>query len=43
MFYATYYSSPRDEVVFHEASHEIVGACLKVGGVGSWFQEGMAR
>lgn len=42
MFYATYYSSPRDEVVFHEASHEIVGACLKVGGVGSWFQEGMA-
>jgi hypothetical protein len=41
-FYATYYSSPRDEVVFHEAAHEIVGACLKVPGVGSWFQEGLA-
>jgi len=41
-FYATYYSSPRDKVVYHEAAHEIVGACLKVKGVGSWFQEGMA-
>lgn len=41
-YYATYYSSPRDPIVYHEASHEIVGACLKVGGVGSWFQEGMA-
>ncbi|MEO6596031.1 MAG: hypothetical protein ABIP94_14880 [Planctomycetota bacterium] len=41
-FYATYYSSPSDKVVFHEASHEIVGACLKVPGVGSWFQEGIA-
>lgn len=42
MFYATYYSGPRDAVVFHEATHEIVGACLKVNGVGSWFQEGIA-
>lgn len=41
-YYATYYSSPRDPVVYHEASHEIVGACLKVNGVGSWFQEGLA-
>ncbi len=41
-FYATYYSSPRAPVVYHEAAHEIVGACLKVNGVGSWFQEGMA-
>lgn len=41
-FYATYYNSPRDPTVYHEATHEIVGACLKVGGVGSWFQEGMA-
>lgn len=41
-FYATYYSSPRDAVVYHEATHEIVGACLKVAGVGSWFQEGLA-
>ena len=41
-FYATYYAFPRDPVVFHEATHEIVGACLKVSGVGSWFQEGIA-
>ncbi|MFY9342081.1 MAG: hypothetical protein WAT39_06315 [Planctomycetota bacterium] len=41
-FYATYYASPVDPVVFHEATHEIVGACLKVSGVGSWFQEGIA-
>ncbi|MFK7740078.1 MAG: hypothetical protein AB8H80_07110 [Planctomycetota bacterium] len=41
-FYATYFTSPRSAVVYHEAAHEIVGACLKVRGVGSWFQEGMA-
>ena len=41
-YYATYYTSPTDPVVMHEATHQIVGACLKVSGVGSWFQEGMA-
>lgn len=41
-YYATYYQSPTAAVVFHEATHQIVGACIKVGGVGSWFQEGLA-
>jgi len=42
VYYACYYESPRAAVVFHEATHQIVGACLKVTGVGSWFQEGLA-
>lgn len=41
-YYATYYESPRAPTVYHEAAHEVVGACLKVNGVGSWFQEGLA-
>ncbi len=41
-YYATYYQSPRAPVVYHEATHQVVGACLRVTGVGSWFQEGMA-
>ena len=41
-YYATYYESPSAPVVFHEATHQIVSACLKVPGVGSWFQEGVA-
>jgi hypothetical protein len=41
-YYATYYQSPKSDVVMHEATHQIVGACLKINGVGSWFQEGMA-
>lgn len=41
-YYACYYQSPRAATVFHEATHEIVGACLKAPGVGSWFQEGLA-
>jgi len=41
-YYATYYESPTAPVVFHEATHQIVSACLKVPGVGSWFQEGVA-
>ena len=41
-YYATWYQSPTAPVVFHEATHQIVGACLKVPGVGSWFQEGLA-
>ena len=41
-YYATYYQSPRSELVIHEATHQIVSAGLRVGGLGSWFQEGMA-
>ena len=41
-YYATYYQSPSADVVVHEATHQIVSRCLKIGGVGSWFQEGMA-
>lgn len=41
-YYATYYESPRSSIVYHEAAHQVVMACLKVQGVGSWFQEGMA-
>ena len=41
-YYAAYYMSPKSDVVMHEATHQIVHACLGVYGVGSWFQEGMA-
>src|SRR5262245_59824183 len=41
-YYATYYESPTAPIVFHEATHQLVSACLKVPGVGSWFQEGVA-
>lgn len=41
-YYATYYQSPKAAVVRHEATHQIVHACLKTPGVGSWFQEGTA-
>lgn len=42
-YYAAYYQSPKAEVVMHEATHQIVHANLKIRGVGSWFQEGMAQ
>jgi hypothetical protein len=42
-YYAAYYQSPKSEVVMHEATHQIVHANLKIRGVGSWFQEGMAE
>lgn len=41
-YYATYYQSPSADTVRHEATHQIVHACLKIPGVGSWFQEGTA-
>lgn len=41
-YYATYYTSPSSKVVYHEATHQIIHACVKVIGVGSWFQEGIA-
>ena len=41
-YYATYYQAPTAAAVRHEATHQIVSACLKLPGIGSWFQEGMA-
>jgi hypothetical protein len=41
-YYATYYESPTAPVVFHEATHEIIAACLKVPSFGTWVQEGIA-
>lgn len=42
-FYATWYSSPRDPTHFHECAHQIMSNILKLGGGGSWFQEGVAE
>ena len=41
-YYATYYQSPTADTVMHEATHQIIHACHKIVGVGSWFQEGVA-
>jgi hypothetical protein len=42
-YYATYYESPNDPVHVHEATHQIFANKLKLGGGGSWFQEGVAE
>ena len=42
-YYATYYESPNDPVHVHEATHQIFASRLKLGGGGSWFQEGVAE
>jgi len=42
-YYATYYDSPVDPVHIHEATHQIFSNRLKLGGGGSWFQEGVAE
>lgn len=42
-YYATYYDSPVDPVHVHEATHQIFSNRLKLGGGGSWFQEGVAE
>ncbi|MHC4837457.1 MAG: hypothetical protein ACYTF3_04640 [Planctomycetota bacterium] len=42
-YYATYYDSPVDPVHIHEATHQIFKNRLKLGGGGSWFQEGVAE
>jgi len=42
-YYATYYDSPVDPVHIHEATHQIFSNRLKLGGGGSWYQEGLAE
>jgi hypothetical protein len=42
-FYATYYDAPQDPVHIHEATHQIFANRLRLGGGGSWFQEGVAE
>lgn len=42
-YYATYYDSPQAPVHIHEATHQIFSNRLRLGGGGSWFQEGVAE
>jgi len=42
-YYATSYESPHDSVHFHEGAHQIMSNRLRLGGGGSWFQEGVAE
>jgi hypothetical protein len=42
-FYATYYDAPQDPVHIHEATHQIFANRLRLGGGGSWLQEGVAE
>jgi hypothetical protein len=42
-YYATWYEAPNDPVHIHEATHQIFGNRLRLGGGGSWFQEGVAE
>jgi hypothetical protein len=42
-YYATWYESPGDPVHVHEATHQIFANRLRLGGGGSWFQEGVAE
>ncbi|MBL8692476.1 MAG: hypothetical protein JNJ88_00105 [Planctomycetes bacterium] len=42
-YYATYYEAPNDPVHIHEATHQIFANRLRLGGGGSWFQEGVAE
>ncbi|MBI5364568.1 MAG: hypothetical protein HZA53_15430 [Planctomycetes bacterium] len=42
-FYATYYDAPQDPVHIHEMTHQIFSNRLRLGGGGSWFQEGVAE
>lgn len=42
-FYATYYDAPQDPVHIHEMTHQIFANRLRLGGGGSWFQEGLAE
>ena len=41
--YVTSYAAPNDPVHIHEATHQIFKNRLKLGGGGSWFQEGVAE
>lgn len=42
-YYATWYEAPNDPVHIHEATHQIFANRLRLGGGGSWFQEGVAE
>ncbi|MGH7149543.1 MAG: hypothetical protein ACREIU_02535, partial [Planctomycetota bacterium] len=42
-YYATWYESPNDATHPHEATHQIFRNRLRLGGGGSWFQEGVAE
>lgn len=41
-YYATYYDAPGAPIHYHEGAHQLVNNRLRIGGGGSWFQEGMA-
>jgi len=42
-FYATTFQAKQDPVHIHEATHQIFRNRLRLGGGGSWYQEGMAE
>lgn len=42
-YYATWYEAPGDPVHIHEATHQIFRNRLRLGGGGSWYQEGVAE
>lgn len=42
-YYATWYEAPKDPVHIHEQTHQIFANRLRLGGGGSWFQEGVAE
>lgn len=41
-YYATWYEAPGDPVHIHECTHQVFANRLRLGGGGSWFQEGVA-
>ncbi|MBI5364567.1 MAG: hypothetical protein HZA53_15425 [Planctomycetes bacterium] len=42
-FYATYFEAKGDPVHIHEGTHQVFRNRLRLGGGGSWFQEGVAE
>jgi hypothetical protein len=42
-WYATYFEAKNDPVHIHEGTHQIFANRLRLGGGGSWFQEGVAE
>ena len=42
-YYATYYEAPNDPTHIHEQVHQIFDNRLRLGGGGSWYQEGVAE
>lgn len=41
--YSTWYEAPNDPVHLHESVHQVFTNRLRLGGGGSWFQEGVAE